>query len=393
MNVARSTVAASFGGSNPVVPFDVPRNVLFLNEGALGGAVVGHVRVEHALREASRDWTGIDPEFIQLSPPGRVASTAMRGVPYLSRLDLDLQRTRWHLVQAIRARITAERAVRRRPADRLHVSSHSIGLLLGSLTERIPTFLSVDTTIREWEHMAVWRPVRPWTDVSLAASYAAERRMFRNAAGVIAWTRWTAESVLRECPDIEVHEIHPGVDISSFTPAPRAARDRFRLLFVGGRFEEKGGATLLEALRPLLGTEVDLDVVTNAPLEPQPGVRVHRLGAGDPELIRLFQQADLLCLPTRADAVPFVVVEAMACATPVLSTPVGAIPELIGGDEAGVIVPVGDAMAMRAAVEGLLRDPERLGRLGAAGRARAERLFDSRIQSAELAEVLGATAP
>ncbi|GAA4448626.1 GT4 family glycosyltransferase PelF [Phytohabitans houttuyneae] len=70
---------------------------------------------------------------------------------------------------------------------------------------------------------------------------------------------------------------------------------------------------------------------------------------------------------------PVALVEAMFCARATVSTDVGAVAEAVG--DAGVVVPPGDPVALAAACVELLHDPERRQRLGAAGRARALRLF------------------
>jgi glycosyltransferase involved in cell wall biosynthesis len=65
----------------------------------------------------------------------------------------------------------------------------------------------------------------------------------------------------------------------------------------------------------------------------------------------------------------------MAAGLPVVSTPVGAIPEMVG--DTGLLVPPGEPRRLREALEGLLTDPSRRRAMGAAARARAERDFDS----------------
>jgi glycosyltransferase involved in cell wall biosynthesis len=70
---------------------------------------------------------------------------------------------------------------------------------------------------------------------------------------------------------------------------------------------------------------------------------------------------------------PDTLVEAMLCGRPTVSTDVGAVAEAVG--DAGVVVPPGDPVALGAACVELLRDPERRRLLGAAGRARALRLY------------------
>ena len=163
-----------------------------------------------------------------------------------------------------------------------------------------------------------------------------------------------------------------------------------RVLFVASRFAAKGGHALIDTLAPRLGVDVTLDVVTPDPVAPRPGLRVHRLTGGSPELVALYQQADLLCLPTRGDAAPWVVLEAMACATPVLATGIGGIPDMVG--DAGRIVPVGDQAALERALAELLADAPQREALGAAARARMERDYDVRRQAPRFAEVLRAAA-
>lgn len=361
---------------------------LFVNEGALGTGVVGHPRVEDGIRDALADHDDVDPTFVRLPPMSRAARLASRGVPVLQGFDADLQRARWHAMQSGRARTAARAAMAARPVDALHVNSHSAGLRLGSVMRQVPTFLSVDATIRQWEHLGVWRSTRPWTDALLAPSYLAERRAFRAAAGVMAWTAWAGDGVLAECPEARVHVVHPGIDLERFRPAPLDERPHPRLLFVGGRFAEKGGMLMLDVLRSRLGTDLDLDVVTSDDVPDRPGVRVHRLTAASDELVRLFQQADLLCLPTRADAAPFAVVEAMASGTPVVSTKVGAIVELLGDGEAGLAVPPGDGRALADAIGALVDDEPRRRSMAVAARTRAEVRYDSRRQTAELIDLM-----
>ncbi len=180
-------------------------------------------------------------------------------------------------------------------------------------------------------------------------------------------------------------EHHPGIDLERWYPAPREPRERPRVLFVGGRFAEKGGFDLLAALEGRIGTEVDLDVVTPADVPHAEGVTVHRLGHASPELRRLYQQADLLVLPTYGDTNPWVLLEAMACGTPAVSSDVGAIPEMLDEGRAGTVVPHGDVRALREAIEALLADGTRREGLRSVVRERVERHYDARRQFPALA--------
>ena len=160
------------------------------------------------------------------------------------------------------------------------------------------------------------------------------------------------------------------------------------MLFVGGRFREKGGEDLLDALGEDLGRTAELDLVTPARVAERPGLRVHRLSPGDPRVLELQQQADLLCLPTHGDTNPWALLEAMACGTPVVSSPVGAIGEMLDDGRAGVLVPHGDPRSLREALRALLGDPVRRVELAAAARSLCEVRYDARRQFPILAERL-----
>jgi glycosyltransferase involved in cell wall biosynthesis len=80
---------------------------------------------------------------------------------------------------------------------------------------------------------------------------------------------------------------------------------------------------------------------------------------------------DLLCLPSESEGCSRVLLEAAAAGLPLVATSVGYAPELIGRDQAGVLVPAGDAGALAAALLRLEREPETRARMGAAARERA----------------------
>jgi glycosyltransferase involved in cell wall biosynthesis len=76
------------------------------------------------------------------------------------------------------------------------------------------------------------------------------------------------------------------------------------------------------------------------------------------------------------DAVPTVIKEAAALGTPVVASRVVGIPELVVDEESGLLVPHNDPEALAEAIARMLADPALAARLAAAGRARAERMFD-----------------
>jgi glycosyltransferase involved in cell wall biosynthesis len=364
--------------------------ILFFNEGNLGTYVLGHGQLDAALHTGLKQHPHVEAQFVDLGALGRWGNAlATRPIPPLTSVDLDLQSLRWHLVQSARARTRLGRALEQWPADVVHLHSQSVALLIGPTRKLPPIVLSVDATIGDWAAMPASEPSRRRALTDLALSRALERRALRHARLVLAWTSWARRAVQRDAPGAQVIEHHPGLDLGRYRPAARTDRERPRVLFVGGRFAEKGGEDLLAALGDSLGKDIELDIVTPAPeVHARPGVRVHRLGPGDPRLLELQQQADVLCLPTHADATPWALLEAMACATPVISTPVGAIPELLDDGGAGMLVPCSDRRALRQALHALLEDPGQRAQLGARARLRCERHYDAARQFAALLDHL-----
>lgn len=359
--------------------------LLVCNEGALD-AILGHGRFGQSVEVGLAGVPDVQVRWCSPPPMSRGTRAAVRAVPPLYSWSLDLQPTRWHVAQSLRLRRAIARALATAPADVLLAHTHSSGLALGRRAHTIPVILSVDSAIWPVQSMEYWQPVRPWTKAMLGPSRLLERRALERATKVLAWTEWAAAGAREVAPRAEVEVWHPGLDLERFHPGPRQDGDRLRVLFVGARFSGKGGDDLLAALGERLGRDVVLDVVTQEPVAPRDGVRPHRLGPDDPELRDLLRRADVFCLPSRADAAPFAVLEAMASATPVVSTRVGGIPDLVG--PAGVLVPPRDPTSLRTALDGLLTDDARRTTLGAAARARVEERYDARVNGARLASIM-----
>lgn len=364
-----------------------PLRALFVNEGALGAAVLGHARVARTV-ERVLTGAGLDARFAVLPPMSRATTAAVRQIPGLGHADLDLQPVRWHLAQAVRARRVIGVELGKREADVLNIHAHTLSFLSVSHMRRIPTLLALDATVEDWARMGIWRRARPYTGALLAPSLALERRAMRAAAAVLGFTRWGCEAAARRAPGARVIEHHPGVDLTEFRPLERPAAARPRVLFVGGRFAEKGGHDLLAALSPHLDREIELDLVTPADIAPRPGLRVHRLGPSDEALTELYRRADIFCLPTLGDAVPLSVVEAMACRTAVVTTAVGGIRDLLDDGRAGRLIPMRNPRALREAVLALAGDSTARDALGAAGRARCEERYDAAVQSRRLVDIM-----
>jgi glycosyltransferase involved in cell wall biosynthesis len=363
--------------------------VLFFNEGNLGTHVLGHGQLDRALRSGLADSPEVEARFAGLAPMGSLAQmAASRTIGPLDRANLDLKTSRWHVVQALRTRAALQHELNVWPADVVHVYSHAIAFGLAATMRRVPVVLSTDTTVHDWWSMPAWRPTQRYASATITPSRMLERRVLRRCALVLARTAWTRHALEQEAPGVRVIEHHPGIDLTRYRPATRRDRPRPRVLFVGSRFIDKGGEDLLAALGDGLGRDVDLDVVTPAEVPERPGVHIHRLAPSDPRLLDLQQQADVFCLPTYGDTNPWSVLEAMASGTPVVSTAVGGIPEMLDDGRAGVLAPYGEPRLLGETLRALLADPGRRAQLAARARVRCEQHYDASQQFVRLLEHL-----
>ncbi len=253
---------------------------------------------------------------------------------------------------------------------------------------RRPLVLEVDWTVIQQEGMArEYFERAPRKGRSLALALGRERAVLRSASVVLAMSRWAADSVIAQGVDSDrVRVIHPGVDLRWWVPpAAKHSNGPLRLLFVGGDFIRKGGPELLAACSRLRSDFV-LDVVTRQSVPTASRVNVHRLEPNAPALRKLYQQADLFVLPTRADCFGHAAVEAMACGIPVVMTDVGGARDIVVPGETGCLLQSTDQL--QPVLDVLLGSPDRLREMGLAARRRAEALFDGRRNDRSLADIL-----
>ncbi|KUF10168.1 glycosyltransferase [Pseudoponticoccus marisrubri] len=183
------------------------------------------------------------------------------------------------------------------------------------------------------------------------------------------------------------HIVHCAVNPDRYAAADHAGR---HIVFVGRLAGVKGVPVLLEALRALDPDGLRLTVIGDGPdratLEAQAaGLPVDFLGyRSQSEVAEILATADLFVLPSFAEGVPVVLMEAMAAQVPVVTTRIAGIPELVEHDVSGLLVPPGHATALAEALDALLADPERRRRMGAAGRAKVQADFNLSQEPAKL---------
>jgi len=174
-----------------------------------------------------------------------------------------------------------------------------------------------------------------------------------------------------------------GVDPGRFAPgAHRTAGARFELLCVGRLTPAKGQHILLEALRRLKseGRDVHLSLVGDGPDRASLEAHARRLGLADSvafegsvnqdHILDYYLKADAFVLPSFAEGVPVVLMEAMAMAVPCVTTHITGVPELIQHGVTGYLAAPSDVEGLAQAVASLMDHPEEARRIGLAGRGK-----------------------
>ncbi len=198
----------------------------------------------------------------------------------------------------------------------------------------------------------------------------------------------------------KLHIVHCGVEPERYTAAPRARGKH--LLFVGRLAGVKGVPILLEALQALRETHLDMHVtlIGDGPEREALEARAHDMGLSEfvdfvgyksqSEVADALGQSDIFVLPSFAEGVPVVLMEAMAAAVPVVTTHVAGVPELVEDGVHGILTHAGDSASLAAAIDQLLSDPNKSAAMGEAGRDKVRAAFNITHESAWLAELLTA---
>lgn len=231
----------------------------------------------------------------------------------------------------------------------------------------------------------------------------------RRARFVVAISSFGASQLRRwvgheSWPKIRV--VHCGLESSFYADAPVSLSSAPRLVCVGRLCEQKGQLLLLEAAARLhaAGQVFELVLAGDGEMRPQIEALIEQHSLSG--IVRItgwissaqvrdeLLAARAMVLPSFAEGLPVVIMEAMALRRPVLSTYVAGIPELVVPGETGWLVPAGDvealALAMRAALEA---EDEHIHAMGEAGYARVVQRHSIDTEAAKLAAFFAKAVP
>jgi colanic acid/amylovoran biosynthesis glycosyltransferase len=189
-----------------------------------------------------------------------------------------------------------------------------------------------------------------------------------------------------------VHRIYNGLNLAEFGRADFSSTPSL-IVAVGRLIPKKGFADLIRACGLIAerGKSFRCEIIGEGPLENELRGQIERLNLQNHvalpgakpqlEVRQRLAAANVLVLPSIIDAdggmdnLPTVIMEAMATGLPIVSTKVGGIPEMVVENETGFLLRPGDAGAVAAAIEKVIKDRVLAERLGRAGYERAQQLF------------------
>jgi glycosyltransferase involved in cell wall biosynthesis len=242
------------------------------------------------------------------------------------------------------------------------------------------------------------------TDRMLLLYGMADRFVLRSYTRVVAVSEEVRQRLLKAgVREDRIRMVRNGIDLRPFREASASLRSELGVdgaLIVGlvGRLAwEKGVDVFVRAAARVLAQmpEARFVVVGEGPDREKLQRLVEELKVGDgvrmlgrrEDMPGVYASLDVMVSSSRQEGLPMAILEGMASGLPLVATAVGEVPTVVKDDRTGVLVPPDDAEALAAAIAGLLRDPERRRRLGAAARQLMEDEYSAERMTADYLRV------
>jgi colanic acid/amylovoran biosynthesis glycosyltransferase len=227
----------------------------------------------------------------------------------------------------------------------------------------------------------------------------------QHASFVVAISSFGRSQLYRWCDNRHwprIHVVHCGLDASYLEREHPPLSDSNRFVCIGRLCEQKGQLLLVDAFARLVIARDEptpkLVLVGDGPMRSQIEARIRELGieanvritgwASGEVVQQEIAAARTMVLPSFAEGLPVVIMEALAMERPVISTSIAGIPELVVPGENGWLVPAGDIDPLVEAMKQALNTSvERLQEMGRAGRARVLKRHNIQTEVAKLAEL------
>lgn len=233
---------------------------------------------------------------------------------------------------------------------------------------------------------------------------ASLRRKISDARFVVTVSEFNKrylQKIMGDTPS-DIRCLYNGIDLKRFRPKPAVKREANLILAVGRLVEKKGFETLIHACHILNTWDLDFrcEIIGKGNLYHPLKQRIIDLGLS--EQVRLvgpkpqervrdaYRRASMFTLPCiiaqdgNRDGLPTVLLEAMACGLPVISTNLTGVPEIIDHNKNGLLVPPSSPHALARSLAILLTNPTQREQMGQAARQKVEKEFDVRRNVGQL---------
>lgn len=227
--------------------------------------------------------------------------------------------------------------------------------------------------------------MRPYSSWAQRIHYASDLRLWtklalKKAHAITAVSHFTANLVRKDLNiSRPVKVIYNGIDVNQFTPpsSPRSPMKEIRVFFSGNLIRRKGShwlPSIAKQLQKNIRIFYTQGLRTKNNLSPHPELQPIGSVPFD-EIHKLYQEMDILLMPTVREGFGLAVAEAMACGLPVVASDCSAIPELIDHGKGGYLCPVGDVNAFAEKINFLADSPNLRCEMGEYNRAKIEKMF------------------
>jgi len=283
------------------------------------------------------------------------------------------------------------------PFDAAWFFQQTICMFLWRFRRRVPYVVAMDGTPLWYAKNELWYAVHRFDPKSPGARLKQEltRRVYAGAFHLLPLSSSCRQSLIEDygIPPERITVVPPGINLDVYVAPDRQARaggNRLELLFIGADFMRKGGDLLVKLAQDPAFHDVRFNFVTQAYRGPAAdNIRVFEgITPNSPGMLALLREADLYALPTRADSHAIASLEAMAMELPVITTPVGGVPDVVEEGVTGYLVPKDDPSALADRIRALRDDRSLRLRMGAAGRKRVAASFNARTVAATVIDVL-----
>ena len=347
-----------------------------------GGGAKAAFKISRALVRMGIDVYVLTSKFKRTKPIETIDGIKVFRIP-VKRKRVDFASTPEMLTFVSAAFPTLLKLLKREKIDIIHAF---FGLPSGVLSYSAKKFFHVPYMIRMGgSDVPGFNPHR--FNFSLRALKPILLKVWQNAAILVAVSDGLRRLALKADPNANIMVIPNGIDIEEFRPLSKGKNEENHILFVG-RLDSyrKGVHFLLQALKKLNEEKLPckLTIIGDGPYRPRLEKLARALNLRNTEFLghipneRLpvyYNQADMFVLPSCAEGMSNVILEAMACGLPVIATNVGGNPELVENEETGLLVPPENVEALHASFKKLLSDKKLRERMGSSGRKKVEEYF------------------